>query len=425
MRNNLVLKIFVLLGFTMAAFAQDSSWGEKGFQYLMKGKYLPSLVVTERAFNNAKTQDERIQISQSLSEARSMVGDIRGAQSAFDSGFGYHAPVEELPRDFQAKDAISTILKASEGRRVVILNEAHSMPQNRAFATQLALELRKAGFTYLACETFGPAVNSDNYPSVQTGYYTNEPVFADFVRQALKVGYQLVPYEQETFDQLGDFVDQINRRETTQAQNLLDRVLLKDPKSRVFVYVGWSHATETWEKAEDGKRDLAWMAARLARASGLDPLTIDQTELTEHSKPQAENSIYQAALDQFKPEQPVVLENADGQPQVFGQYKGKVDMQVLHPPSVFENERPNWLRFDGLRSEVQIPTELLKFSERILVQAFRADEGINAIPFDQVLVVPKRPVPNLLLEPGTYRLRVQDQAGKTRATMYLVLERQP
>jgi hypothetical protein len=424
MRKNLALKIFAVLSFTIVAFAQDSSWGEKGFQYLMKGKYLPSLVVTERAFDNAKTQDERSQVAQSLAESRSMVGDIRGAQSAFDAGFGYHAPVEELPTDLQAKDAITTIVKASEGRRVVILNEVHSMPQNRAFAVQLALELRKAGFTYLACETFGPSVASTNYPSVQTGYYTNEPVFADFVRQALKVGYQLVPYEQETFDQLGDFVDQINRRETTQTQNLLDRVLLKDPKSRVFVYVGWSHATETWEKAEDGKRDLAWMAARLARASGLDPLTIDQTELTEHSKPQAEHSIYQAALDQFKPDQPVVLENADGQPQVFGQYKGKVDMQVLHPRTVFENERPNWLGFGGLRSAVQIPKELLKFPERILVQAFRADEGEDAIPFDQVLVIPKRPVPKLLLEPGAYRLRVQDQAGKTRATIYLVLERQ-
>jgi hypothetical protein len=96
----------------------------------------------------------------------------------------------------------------------------------------------------------------------------------------------------------------------------------------------------------------------------------------------------------------------------------------LHPRSVFESERPNWLRFGGLRSAIEIPSELLKFSERILVQAFRADEAEDAIPFDQVMVVPKRPIPKLLLEPGTYRLRVQDQAGKTRATMYLVLERQ-
>jgi hypothetical protein len=46
MRKNLALKIFAVLSFTIVAFAQDSSWGEKGFQYLMKGKYLPSLVVT-------------------------------------------------------------------------------------------------------------------------------------------------------------------------------------------------------------------------------------------------------------------------------------------------------------------------------------------------------------------------------------------
>jgi hypothetical protein len=425
MRKNLTLKIFAVLGFTIMAFAQNSSWNARAYQYLNAGKYLPSLVVTERAMQNAKSRDERSQIAQSLAESRSMVGDIRGAQSAFDSDFGYQAPSENLPNDLQAKDAISTIIKASEGRRVVILNEAHSMPQNRAFATQLALELRKAGFTYLACETFSPTVNISNYPNARTGYYTNEPVFADFVRKALRVGYQLVPYESQSTDRSGDFEDQINRREIEQTQNLMDRVLLKDPKARVFVYVGYSHATEDWQKTEDGKRDLAWMAARLARASGLDPLTIDQTELTEHSKPTAEHSIYQAALNQFKPEQPIVLENADGQPQVFGQYKGKVDMQVLHPRTVFENQRPNWLRFNGLRSAIQIPSELLKFPERILVQAFRANEAEDAISLDQIMVVPKRPVSKLLLEPGTYRLRVQDQAGKTRATMYLVLERQP
>lgn len=34
------------------------------------------------------------------------------------------------------------------------LNEAHHIPMHRAFAMQLARELRKIGYTWLACETF-------------------------------------------------------------------------------------------------------------------------------------------------------------------------------------------------------------------------------------------------------------------------------
>ena len=428
MRKNLSFRISLAVSLLVTvAFAQESAWSSQAYNYNSAGKYLPALVLAERAMGKAKTQEERGQISQELAWYRAYVGDIRGAQNANDTSFGNSSaqptPIN-LPDGVQAADAIQSIVKASEGRRIVILNEAHHMPQHRAFALRLALELRKVGFTHLACETFSPFESPQKYPTVQTGYYTLEPVFADFIRKAKQVGFQFVPYEQTTFDNYGDFVDQINRRETTQTKNLMDRVVLKDPKARVFIYVGYDHATENWEKAEDGKRDLAWMAARLARASGIDPLTVDQTEFSEHSRPAFENPMYQAALDRFVSDQPMVFQNATGKPVTFGKYKNKVDMQVLHPRSSSVFGRPDWLSLGSLRSAILIPSELLKVKERVLIQAFRSEEGDDAIPFDQVQVIPKREVPKLMLEPGAYRLRVQDQSGKTRASLSFFFERQ-
>jgi tetratricopeptide (TPR) repeat protein len=404
------------------ALAQVSDLQQRAFTAMSSGNYLQSLTLIERALTTSKSADERSQVLQELAGARSRVGDIRGALAAFDQ---YPSSQETVPLgDLGAEPAIESIVRASQGRRVVILNEAHHVPQHRAFGLQLALALRRAGFTHLACETFNPGVSSSKPPDLQTGYYTSEPVFADFVRQSVKVGFKLIAYESQSNDNTGDFVDQINRRETEQAQNLIDRVIAKDPKARVFVYVGWSHASEKWEKAEDGKRDLAWMAARLARATGLDPLTIDQTDFTERGKPSAESVTYRALLEKFGPVEPLVLRSESNGYTSFGGFQGQVDMQVLHPRSVYEFDRPNWLRLGGLRGAVPIPAEFLAFKERVLVQAFRAEEPSNAVPLDQVLVSPNRTSPRLMLEPGAYRLQVQDLAGKTRASVKFYFERQ-
>jgi len=47
--------------------------------------------------------------------------------------------------------ALATIVKEAAGRQIVILNEGHHVPRHRAFAQQLAIELRKSGFEFLAC----------------------------------------------------------------------------------------------------------------------------------------------------------------------------------------------------------------------------------------------------------------------------------
>ena len=77
--------------------------------------------------------------------------------------------------------------------------------------------------------------------------------------------------------------------------------------------------------------------------------------------------------------------------------------------------RPNWLLSDKSRRVVEIPSELEAGSARVLVQAFYANEGPNAVPADQVLLDPGGLRPALSLRPGSYRIVSQDESGNRTA----------
>lgn len=55
--------------------------------------------------------------------------------------------------------------------------------------------MRKIGYAWLACEAFGDNPLAKGYVSEQSGYYTQEPVFANFISGAAAAGWKLVPYE--------------------------------------------------------------------------------------------------------------------------------------------------------------------------------------------------------------------------------------
>ena len=60
--------------------------------------------------------------------------------------------------------------------------------------------------------------------------YINEPEYADLIRTAIRIGYKIIPYEQENpktvtvSDSQEAQRQSIIERETTQAQNLKERI---------------------------------------------------------------------------------------------------------------------------------------------------------------------------------------------------------
>lgn len=126
------------------------------------------------------------------------------------------------------------------------------------------------GFTHFAAE----ALDKRDTELAHRGYalatsgseYLREPLYGDIVREAIRLGFVIVPYESS------DMTPKI--RENSQADNLYRRVFMADPAARLFVHAGYAHI----DKAPGGLgEDVRPMAMELKRLSGFDPLSINQT----------------------------------------------------------------------------------------------------------------------------------------------------
>ncbi len=392
-----------------------------------------AIAAFEAATDDKERNSRRTDVSslhQQLSWARSVAGDYLGSLEAFrrgtDPGMSRHsssnASAESAPKlaaGFSPRDALSSIVEAARDRQIVILNEAHQVSRHRAFALSLARELRSIGFEYLACETFSSnldaaALKARGYPNKSDGFYMREPLFADFVRQSLALGYTPVPYEHDGSKSAGlSQTDSMNERELGQANNLVTRIFRDNPHARVFVFVGFAHLKKTVQnRTADPSRAVEWMASRLKSATGIDPLTIDQVTMTDAD----DASIHGALLhhifaDKGASTSAVVMRHAtDERHLVLGSYAGDADLQVFHCPTEFVGGRPDWLGMNGHRKPHAIPPELLPKTGRRLVQAYFEGESDDAIAADQLIVDAEAPsVPVFMLPEGRFRFAFEEK----------------
>ena len=91
------------------------------------------------------------------------------------------------------------------------------------------------------------------------------------IRTALKLGFRVVAYEPQG-------ARNSDERERGQARNLIERILKDAPQARILVHAGYAHIDE---KGAD-RVGVTTMAQRFKEATGIDPLTIEQTEMSEH-----------------------------------------------------------------------------------------------------------------------------------------------
>lgn len=245
---------------------------------------------------------------------------------------------------------------------------------------------------------------ADGYARRGTGFYIMDPVFADFIRQALAIGYRPLAYEETTRTELASRLARIVAREQEQATNLARHISAAGPDAKILIYVGYSHAAEA-PVSFDGKTDAEWMAVRLKRMTGIDPLTINQT----HVREAAESPSFRAAYDLIAPRlgrrSGVMM--SDDLPLKIGPESNAFDLQVIHPRRRVIAGRADWLVGMGRRS-VRVPTTLRPTTGRRLVQAFVASETVLPVPIDQVMVEAGKQVPALMLPRVPIRYATQD-----------------
>lgn len=303
-------------------------------------------------------------------------------------------------RRWRIGDAVSSIARVAASHQVVMINEAHHVPQHRAFTLQLLEALWTRGFRYLAIEDLGAqdsTLQQRGYPTAKSGFYMAEPIYGEMVRTALRIGYRLVPYE------AGDPNPAV--REQGQAEHLVERIFRKDSAAKVIVHAGYAHIDEIG--ARTGSET---MAQRFKKMTGMDPLTIDQTEMSERSVPALEREAYRSIAPKLNRVSVFVNESGG----LWSLEPQRNDVTVLHPRTRYIGGRPRWAGLSGRRVPYRVGSGACGRAPRCLLFARAVGEDSTSVPSDQ-LEVTAGVGATLYLRPGRYTLTTQDAAGQELA----------
>jgi hypothetical protein len=357
--------------------------------------------------------------------------------------FGFPLTVSDVPdlqlptpQQWKAEDAADTIAKAIGDRRLVMINEAHHDAHTRVLTLSLLPKLRAMGFDYFAVEALSdkdPDLAKRGYPIVSSGSeYMHEPLYGEIIREALRLGFKLVPYDIDATD--------TESREKGQAENIYARVFAKDPAAKLFVHAGFAHI----DKGERRLGHVEPMAMNLRELSGIEPFSIDQTQFLERYTERSD--AYHQLVESFQPTGPTVLVNradgtlwtaqkklydvnvilprsvnlkAFGDEGMYGEREGEKSMRIDDPARIsyfnptFNNMlRPNWLTLEGSRLPVPIKVDFCRGNLPCYIEAHYVNESADAVAADRYALLQTFTETRLFLHVGQYRITAFSAAGK-------------
>jgi hypothetical protein len=242
----------------------------------------------------------------------------------------------------------------------------------------------------------------------QTGQFTSEPVAGEMIRMALEMGFKLVAYED------ANAVHHTPRqRDSIQAAHIY-QILQADSSAKIFVYAGYGHIAE-----KSVSSDFVPMGMAFKKISGIDPLTIDQTDMTEGSNFSYGKAFYEAYLQKYPVSSPSIALSDDEPVNITG--SELYDLTVIHPKTVYRDSRPTWLSLQNRRQPVYVkPSNKNTF----LVQAYYQYESFNSkpgqvVPADQTYLQSGKGNYLLFLRRGKYILLFRDWKYKTLYTQHI------
>lgn len=336
-------------------------------------------------------------------------GNYKKALAAWDMAMGTsqkeynQSQIDSIKVLYKKVNAVEYISEKAKQNQVLIINEAHHSSRHRDFTKSLLQKLYDNGYKNIGFEALtngkdkDSLLNTRKYPIQKTGYYIKDPQFGDLVRTALEIGYHVFSYE-DTTDANG------REREIEQAKNI-QREIERKPNEKFLIHCGFAHALEgnysAWGKA---------MAGRLAEFTEIDPLTVHQVYYSEKSKPEFNHPLLKA-LDLAES---TVLIDRNDKPMKYEYGESFSDIAVLHPNTIYENGRPNWL-FDNANKEIQLSLIDIDISFPVLVLAYKKGEDITtAVPMDIIEVENKTDLGHLALRKGEYEIVVKNIDGHAR-----------
>jgi len=406
--------------------AQQEAAGRKSDQIMADAMrhqgLLAQYLAMRRAYDSDHSRAFQLIFGQYISWYLSFLGDYPDAVRSFS--VSQPADREDNPSPlaphsgYTAQPALDAIPTLAKNYRIVLFNEAHNVALTRSLTVQVLSRLRQEGFDYFAAETLSSSdtgLSSRGYPIDRSGFYTDEPIYAEMVRTALKLGFKVVAYEATSTTGNTDV------RETEQARNLYQQVFEKDPAARLVVNAGYDHIVKSGVYLDGSS-----MAEHLYQLTHLPMLSVEQTMLYPRPSSEGDHPYYTAVMKTLKPTTPTVFINADGKPWSL---RPNYDVSVFFPPEKIERGRPDWLSLGGLRVPHYISADHCQGHYPCLIEARYSDEAPDAIPADRLMLdltsvdnagfrIPvytssqDTPSGDLYLRPGKYQLTFSDGNGR-------------
>ena len=316
--------------------------------------------------------------------------------------------------------AVPALCAAAHGRRLVMIDEEHPFPLDRAFGAAVLPCLRADGFDALAVEMLDDdvtPVRADGVPRGYHGNFTDEPRMADLLSEAIALGFELVPYEHVPPSSVTGMKRRIEQREQGEADRL--SAFLRDhPKSRVVVWCGYDHL---YERAIDG---TPWMAARVRADTGIDPLTVVQR--AGRIREDDAGPLFVAVNRHREQAGPLLVDLGAGWDRMPASFRAELaaddggplaDLLVIHESRRRGDPRHAWLERPAEEAHpVEVACDARRHPLGVIVQLFRdrAASGRDT-PYDQALC-PCDGACELVAPPGRWFVVVRDEWAPSLAT---------
>jgi len=293
--------------------------------------------------------------------------------------------------NYSQLNARDYIIDRSKNEEIIFINEAHHIPQHRIFTKSLLQGLYDNGYRYLGLEALSDKdINQRKFPTIESGYYIQEPEFGNLVAEALKIGFVLFGYE-ATAGKNG------KEREIEQARNI-QKFIENAPKGKYIIHCGYAHAFESdypaWEKA---------LAGRIKEFMKIDPFTIDQTMFLEKSDEKNESKFIGLNTNNY----PILLRNKDGNIYTGNKAVNQTDIVVIHPKTKYVNGRPDW----SMQGKKKYTLAQHKISQTpLLVLAYRKGEfENNGVACEVVEITEQKVNRSLFLPKGNYKIVIKNK----------------
>ncbi len=372
-----------------------SRWGEEAISLQV---FLRRIVMLEQSSDRVDWGNR-----QELSTALAILGRQREAREIElcpDAvGQELSDPPDTLDSDppFVVTPWREAITKIAAEQRLVVIMEAHTVSEHRAWIGQTLGFFRAAGFTHYFAETIaesGSTLKSRGYPTSRTGFYTLDPRFGNLVRTAIHLGFKLGGYDL--------FEPDFDRREEYQAATLA-ATFASRPDIRMVVHAGHGHVFK-----HPARNVGRYMAARLWEKTGVEPFTIWQLSN------ELPNDVYRPLIRRIGPiTEPVMLvpPTRHVTEALFPEssVQPAVDAVVIHPPRL--GQEPMDRRGAFIDQMTRVLGVWLGNQRPVEIAAIRDGEPDNAIALDQVMLRHGETDFELWLPSTDYTIRVWSLGG--------------